>query len=116
MFRLAVVYRSELRFGEFAHLIKHSHNCLAQSDPQESVNIQSIKNRIHNMTIRLYTQDSRNVTSWCLGDITFQIIRELHSPDLIGRPTAPSQISSCINFSLGSVEVFSGKNPLARLL
>ena len=47
------------------------------------------------MIISLYAQDSRNVTSWCLGDINFQVIRELHSPDLIGRPTARSQISGC---------------------
>ena len=72
-----------------------SHSCLARSDPQEPANLQSVKNRIHNMIISLYAEGSRNVTSRRLGDINFQVIRELHSPDLIGRPTAPSQISSC---------------------
>ena len=90
MFRLAAVDRSEQRFGELGHLKNDSHNFLARSDPQASVDLQSIKNRIHDMIISLYAQDSRNVTSWCLGDINFQVIRELHSPDLIGRPTAPS--------------------------
>ena len=79
MFRLVAVYRSELRFGEFGHLKNDSYNCLAWSDPQESGILQSIKNRIHNMIISLYAQDSRNVTSWCPGDINFQVIQELHS-------------------------------------
>ena len=94
MFRLVAAYRSLLRIGEFGHLKSGSHSCLAWSDPQESVNLQSIKNRIHNMIINHYAQDSRNVTS-CLEDINFHVIRELDSPDLIGRPAAPSQISSC---------------------
>ena len=79
MFRLVAVYRSELRFGEFGHLKNGSYNCLAWSDPQEPGILQSIKNRIHNMIISLYAQDSRNVTSWCPGDINFQVIQELHS-------------------------------------
>ena len=40
---------SELRFGKFGHLKDGSHSFLPQSNPQESVNLQSIKNRIHNM-------------------------------------------------------------------
>ena len=95
MFRLVAAYWSLLRTGEFGHLKSGSHSCLAWSDPQESVNLQSIKNRIHNMIVTPYAQDSRNVTSWCLDDINFHVIRELDSPDLIGRPAAPSQISSC---------------------
>ena len=63
MFRLVAVYRSELRFEEFGHLKNGSYNCLAWSDSQESGILQSIKNRIHNMIISLYAQDSRNVTS-----------------------------------------------------
>ena len=63
MFRLVAVYRSKLRFGEFDHLKNGSHSCLTRSDPQESVDLQSIKNTIHNMIISLYAQDSRNVTS-----------------------------------------------------
>ena len=63
MFRLVAVYRSKLRFGEFGHLKNGSRSCLTRSDPQESVDLQSIKNTIHNMIISLYAQDSRNVTS-----------------------------------------------------
>ena len=58
MFRLAAVYRSELRFGP----VRHScHSCLALSDTQKSVNLQSVKNRIPNMIIRLkkLTLDSK---------------------------------------------------------
>ena len=40
MFRLAAVDRSDQRFGELGHLKNDSHNCLARSDPQESVNLQ----------------------------------------------------------------------------
>ena len=50
MFRIAAVYRSELRFGEFGHLKNVSDSCLAQSNPQEPVNLQTIKNRMYNIT------------------------------------------------------------------
>ena len=63
MFKLVAVYRSELRFGEFGHLKNGSHSCLTRSDPQESINLHSIKNTIHKMIISLYSQDFRNVTS-----------------------------------------------------
>ena len=56
-------------FGKFGHLKDGSRSCLAQYDYQESVNIQSIWNEIHNMTFSRFAQDSGNVTSWRLGDI-----------------------------------------------
>ena len=80
MFRLAAVYLSELKFGEFGRLKDGSQSCLHRSSPQASVNLQSIKNRIHNMIISRYAQDSRNVTYWRLRDINFQVFRELRSP------------------------------------
>ena len=95
MSRLAAVHLSELRFGEFGHLEDDSQSCLACSNPQESVNVQSIKNRIHNIIFSCYTQDSGNVTSWRLRDINFQVSPELRPLDLIDRLTVLSQISSC---------------------
>ena len=46
-------------FGKFGHLKDGS-------NPQESVNLQSIKNRIRNMIFSRYAQDSGNVTFWRL--------------------------------------------------
>ena len=43
MSRLAAVYLFELRFGKLGHLKDGSQSCLAQSDLQESVNLQSIR-------------------------------------------------------------------------
>ena len=37
------------------------------------------------MVISLYPQDSGNATFWRLGNINFQVFRELQSPDIIGR-------------------------------
>ena len=45
MSRLAVVYLPELRFGNFGHLKRVFLSCLAQSNHQKSVNLQSIKNK-----------------------------------------------------------------------
>ena len=45
MSRLAAVYLSELRFENFGHLKGVFQTCPAQSNPQKSVNLQSIKNR-----------------------------------------------------------------------
>ena len=49
-------------FGKFGHLKDGPQSCSANSDPQESVNLQSIKNRIHNIIINRYAQDSGNIT------------------------------------------------------
>ena len=54
---LAAVHLTELRFGKFDHLKDGSQSCLAQSDLQESVNLQVIKNRIHNMIFSLYARE-----------------------------------------------------------
>ena len=58
MFRLAAVYLSELRVGEFCYFKDDSQSCLARSDRQVLITLQSIKNRIHNMIISCYAQDS----------------------------------------------------------
>ena len=79
-------------FGNFSHLKDGSQSCLAQSDLQESVDLQSIKNRTHDMIFNRYAQDFGNVTSWCLGDINFQVFLKPCLPDLTGRFTAPSHI------------------------
>ena len=86
MSRLAAVHLSELRFGKFGHLKDGSQSCLAQSDPQESENLKSIKNRTHIKIFRLYVQDSGNVTSWRIGDMNFQVFpksRPLNSNNFI---------------------------------
>ena len=49
---------------------------LAQSNPQESVNLQSIKNSIHNLIFSSYAQDSRSVISWRVGGIGLQVLGE----------------------------------------
>ena len=95
MSRLAAAHLSQLRFGKFVHLKDGSENCLAQYNPQESVNMQSIKSRIHDMIFSRYTKDSRNVMPFLLGGINFQDFQELRPLDLILSLTAPSQISSC---------------------
>ena len=95
MSRLAAAHLSQLRFGKFVHLKDGSENCLAQYNPQESVNMQSIKSRIHNMIFSRYTKDSRNVMPLRLGGINFKDFPELRPLDLILSLTAPSQISSC---------------------
>ena len=82
-------------FEKFGHLKDGSQSCLAQSDPQESVNLQSIKNRIHKMIFSRYTQDSGNITSCRVGDINSQFFQKSCPLDLIARFTAPSHISSC---------------------
>ena len=46
-----------IMFGKFSQL---------KSNPQESINLQSIKNRIHNIIFSRYAQASGNVTSWRL--------------------------------------------------
>ena len=73
MSTLAAVYLSELRFGKVGHLKDGSQSCLVQLIPQETVNLQSIKNKIHDMIFSRYSQDSGNVTSWRLGGINFQV-------------------------------------------
>ena len=40
MFRLAAVHLPELEFGKLGHLKVGSQSCLAQANPQESVNLQ----------------------------------------------------------------------------
>ena len=95
MSRLAAVYLSELRFEKFDNLKDASQSCLTQSNPQEPVNLHSIKNRIHNMMFIHYAQESVNMTSWNLGHINFQVFPELRPLDLIRMLTARSQISSC---------------------
>ena len=54
---LAAVHLTELRLGKFDHLKDGSQSCLAQSDLQESVNLQVIKNRIHNMIFSLHARE-----------------------------------------------------------
>ena len=49
MSRLAAVHLSELSFAKFDYLKDGSQSCMAQSDSQESVNLESVKSRIHNM-------------------------------------------------------------------
>ena len=78
-------FEISLMFGKFGHLKDGSQSCLAYSNPQESVNLQSIKNRIITWFSSRYAQDSRNVTSWRLGDINFQIFLKHCSLDLIRR-------------------------------
>ena len=77
MSRLATVHLFELRFGKFGHLKNGFHSCLVQSDPHESVNLQSIKNTIQNMVFSRYAQYSGHVTSWHLRDNNFQVFQEL---------------------------------------
>ena len=93
--RLAAVHLSELRFGNFGHLKNDSQSCLAQSDPQETVNLQSIQNKIHNKIFSLYAQDFGNVTSWHLGDVNFHVFPKPCPLDFIGRFIAPFLISGC---------------------
>ena len=57
MSRLAAAHLSELRFEKFGHLKDGSQNCRAQSNSQEPVNLQLIKNRIHIMIFSRYIQD-----------------------------------------------------------
>ena len=113
MSRLAAVHLPQLRFGEFGHLKDSSQCCLTQSDSQESVNLQSVKSRIHNMIFSRSAQHSGSVTSWRLGDINFHIFLELHPFYLIRRLKEPSQISSCRFTRLARQNFFAGKNPLA---
>ena len=54
MSRMAAFYLPELRLGEICHLKDVSQSCLAQSDPQEPANLQSIEDRIHNMIFSRY--------------------------------------------------------------
>ena len=60
-------------FGKFDHLKDDSQSCLTSrvrkesvKKPQESVNLQLIKNKIDNMIFSRYAQDIGNVTSWRL--------------------------------------------------
>ena len=60
-------------FGKFGHLKDDSQSCLTSrvrkesvKKPQESVNLQLIKNKIDNMIFSRYAQDIGNVTSWRL--------------------------------------------------
>ena len=64
-------------FEKFGHLKDVSQSFLAQSNPQESANIQSIKNRIHTMIFSHYSQEPWNVTTWRLEHINFQVSPEL---------------------------------------
>ena len=58
MSRFAAVHLYELRFGKFGHLKNVSQSFLAQSNLQEPANLQSIKNRIHNIIFSHYAQES----------------------------------------------------------
>ena len=80
MSRLAAAHLFDLAFGKFDHLKDGFQSCLACSNPQEFVDLKSIKNRIHNMIFIRYTQDSGSVTSWSLRDINFQVSQERRSP------------------------------------
>ena len=95
MSRLAAVHLYEMCFGKFGHFKDSSQSDLAPSNPQKSLNFQSIKNGINSMIFSHYVQDSRNVTSWRQGGINFQVFPKLCLLKLIGRLIAPSQISSC---------------------
>ena len=77
MSRLATLYLPELNLEKFDQLKDGSHSCLTQSNPQESVNLQSIKNRIHNMIFSHCVQDSKNMTFWRLGGINLKVFPEL---------------------------------------
>ena len=57
MSRLAGFHLSELRFGKFGRLKDGSYSCLAQLNPHESENLQSIKNTTHNMIFGHYAQE-----------------------------------------------------------
>ena len=63
MSKLAAIHPSELTLGKFRHFKYGYQASLAQSDPQESANLQVIKNRIHNIIFSLCVQDSGNLTS-----------------------------------------------------
>ena len=95
--RLAALHLSELRFGKVGYLKDGSQSCLAQSNPQEPVNLQRIKNRIHIMVFSHYAQESWNVISWRLGDINFKVSPGLHpwtSSESLQRPLKFSIVSS----------------------
>ena len=64
-------------------------SCLAHSDPQESVNLQSIKHRIHNRIFSRYAQDSGNITSWGLGDFNSHVFLKCCPLELIRRLQHP---------------------------
>ena len=49
MSRLAAVHLPELSFAKFDYLKDGSQSCLAQSNSQESANLESIKSGTHNM-------------------------------------------------------------------
>ena len=72
MTRLAAASLSELKFG---HLKNAFQTCLAKSDLQKPVNLQSIKNKVDSMIFSRYAQDSGNVTLWRLGDIVSKILQ-----------------------------------------
>ena len=90
MSRLAAVHLPGLRFGNFGHFNDGFQSCLVQSNPQESVKLQSVKNRINSMIFSRYAQDSGNVTSSLLVDINFQVFTEF-----IGQLIASSRLTSC---------------------
>ena len=96
----------ELRFRKFGHLKNGSQRFLFESDPEESVNLISIKNRIQSMIFSCYAQDSGYVTSWRLGYINFQVFLELHPLDLINGLIWPPKLpAERWKIFLGSVKV-----------
>ena len=104
MSRLAAVHLSELRFGKFCHLKDVSQSFLAQSNPRESANLQSIKNRIHNMIFSHYAQESWNVTTWRLEEINFQVSSELRPWTSLAYSALPN--SNCKLTRLGLQNFF----------
>ena len=99
MSRLAVVHLFELGFQKFGHLKDGSQSCLAQSNPPESLNPQSIINKIQGL--------------WPLGAINFQVFPQPHPLRLHRGVTVHDQILLLQVQSLDLVENFLGKNPSA---
>ena len=112
MSRLAGVHLSALKFGKFGHLKDGFQSCLAQSNPQGSVNLQPIKNRIHNSVFSHYSQDFENVTPCCLGDINFQVFSEPFSWTLLGGLQRPPKFPTVSSLAWLSRSLF-GQNPWA---
>ena len=92
--RLAAVYLSELKVWSLKGWYSELSGSV-QSNPQESVNLQLIKNRIHNMIFNLYSQDPGNLTSWSLREMNFQFFFQNLAPwTLLGDLQRPSKFQA----------------------
>ena len=109
MSKLAAVHLPELWFGKFGHLKDDSQSCLAQSNLQESVNLQSFKNRIHNIIFSHYAQETWNVTSWHLEDINVQVSPKLCPWTSLGNLQWPPKFPTVSSLAWLSRRI-SGKN------